>query len=133
MSNEDMLGSGRASLTEPYPHGEPAAAGIADAALLNEPGPMTDHERALALAIAIANGTVAPSSVLDGEVMSLAVALAARCKPSRGIAARVDRGDFVRTSGNAVCSLCNEILYDHPTVNGYTWLRHACDGRLLKL
>lgn len=130
--DDDMLGSGRASLTEPFPHGPPMP-GISDAALVNAPGPMTDAERARAIAIEIANGTRAPGSVLDGEVMSLAVALTAMCKPSHVIATRVDRGDFVRVSGNVACSVCQWTFYDHPTVNGYAWLRHACDGRLLKL
>lgn len=128
--DDDMLGSGRASLTEPFPHGPP---GVPDAALVNAPGPMTDAERARAIAIEIANGGRAPGSVLDGEVMSIAVALAAMCKPSHSITRRVDCGDFVRASGNATCEICDCSLFDHPTVNGYAWLRHACDGRLLKL
>lgn len=53
-------------------------------------------------------------------------------KPSKATRIRVDRGDFVRVSGLVLCEVCQVEYVDHDPVIGFPWLRHACDGRLLK-
>lgn len=53
-------------------------------------------------------------------------------KPSKVCRFRVDNGDFVRVSGDALCDRCDIPYSDHDPVIGFPWLRHACDGRLLK-
>lgn len=46
---------------------------------------------------------------------------------------RVDRGAYLRVSGDVLCSYCKLPLYDHPDVRGYDGLRRRCDGMLVKL
>lgn len=53
-------------------------------------------------------------------------------KPSKATRVRVDRGDFVRVSGLVLCEVCQVEYVDHDPVIGFPWLRHACDGRLIK-
>lgn len=53
-------------------------------------------------------------------------------KPSKATRVRVDRGDFVRVSGMVLCEVCQVCYFDHDPVIGFPWLRHACDGRLIK-
>lgn len=54
-------------------------------------------------------------------------------KPFKPDLIRVDRGDYVRASGEVVCEICGCKYWEHPTVHGFEWLHRACDGRLLKL
>ena len=54
-------------------------------------------------------------------------------RPKKPDQLRVDRGDVIRASGEAECSVCGCLYYDHDTVRGFRWLHRACDGRLLKL
>lgn len=53
-------------------------------------------------------------------------------KPSKATRIRIDRGDFVRVGGMVLCEVCQVAYVDHDPVIGFPWLRHACDGRLLK-
>ncbi len=53
-------------------------------------------------------------------------------KPSKAVRVRIDRGDFVRVSGMRPCDVCGVEYSDHDPVIGFPWLRHGCDGRLLK-
>lgn len=53
-------------------------------------------------------------------------------KPSKATRVRIERGDFVRVSGLVLCEVCQVEYSDHDPVIGYPWLRHGCDGRLLK-
>jgi len=53
-------------------------------------------------------------------------------KPSKAVRVRVDRGDFQRVSGMVLCEVCQVEYSDHDPVIGFPWLRHGCDGRLLK-
>lgn len=49
------------------------------------------------------------------------------------------RGDFIRTSGSCLCSICGLDYYAHPhdweelSYQGEPFLRVACDGTRLKL
>ena len=54
-------------------------------------------------------------------------------KPFRPDTIRVERGDYVRVSGDVECPVCGCEYWMHATVQGYEFLRRACDGRLLKL
>ena len=51
-------------------------------------------------------------------------------KPDR---IRVERGDWIRVSGDIECTICGCVYYDHAPVQGYPWLKRLCDGRLVKL
>lgn len=53
-------------------------------------------------------------------------------KPSKAGRVRVDRGDFHRVAGSVLCETCQVAYVDHDPVVGFPWLRHGCDGRLLK-
>lgn len=53
-------------------------------------------------------------------------------KPSKAVRVRLDRGDFMRVSGQVLCEVCQVAYSDHDPVIGFPWLRHGCDGRLLK-
>lgn len=45
---------------------------------------------------------------------------------------RIDRGDMVRVGGDIECSVCGFAYYDHPQIAGASFLKRACDGRLIK-
>ena len=68
------------------------------------------------------------NATLDALVRSLSYR-----KPFSGYMIRVERGDFVRASGDAFCNVCEIKIYDHPSVPGYGWLRMRCDGTLIKI
>lgn len=46
---------------------------------------------------------------------------------------RVDRGDWIRASGDVPCPHCSFEYWRHPTVVGFEWLHKICTGRLVKL
>lgn len=54
-------------------------------------------------------------------------------RPFRPDKLRVDRNDWMRASGLAVCTTCELLYADHASVRGYEWLTRLCDGRLVKL
>ena len=69
----------------------------------------------------------------DVDAMKRATqARAAYGKPSKATRVRLDRGDFERVSGMVLCEVCQVEYSDHDPVIGFPWLRHGCDGRLLK-
>ena len=41
--------------------------------------------------------------------------------------------EFIRTSGDMVCSKCGKTYYKHPRDPQEEWLHVRCDGVLLKL
>lgn len=47
-------------------------------------------------------------------------------------AEKIDRGEYVRTSGDALCE-CGRKHREHDPVIGALWLTRLCDGRLVKL
>lgn len=40
---------------------------------------------------------------------------------------RLEKGDWIRTSGESVCS-CGSLNRHHPPVQGCLWLTRTCDG-----
>ena len=52
---------------------------------------------------------------------------------AKPIKARLDRGDFVRTAGDAICDGCGFEHREHPEARGFPTLHILCDGRLVKL
>jgi hypothetical protein len=54
-------------------------------------------------------------------------------KPSISDEIRIQRGHWDRASGESVCEVCACLIYDHPVVPGYPWLRRRCNGRLVKV
>jgi len=45
----------------------------------------------------------------------------------------IEAGNFVRVSGEVECVVCNKVYFDHPRIEGYTWLSLLCDDRIVKL
>jgi len=41
--------------------------------------------------------------------------------------------DFIRTSGDMICSTCGRPYWRHDHDSKYEWLRVRCDGQRLKL
>ncbi len=41
--------------------------------------------------------------------------------------------DFIRASGDAICTNCNQTLYKHPKHPAFPWLVKSCSGGLFKL
>lgn len=56
-------------------------------------------------------------------------------KVDRPVQVRIDFGDYVRASGDAVCGVngCNFKLREHTEVRGFPTLHIRCDGALVKL
>lgn len=48
-------------------------------------------------------------------------------------AARIQKGEYIRTSGEAICQECGAAFYNHPKVQGALWLNRGCPNTLLKL
>lgn len=71
-------------------------------------------------------------SLDDARSFAEAVVMLANTRPNKIDAARVERGDYDRAAGDALCA-CGEVLHDHPVVPGIEWLRRRCDGKLVKL
>lgn len=95
---------------------------------------------------------ITPRRIDDGEISldlagarrlctelysSITRAAAERLEPltrfDKPIKARLDRGDFVRTAGDAVCDGCGFEHREHPEARGFPTLHILCDGRLVKL
>jgi hypothetical protein len=72
-------------------------------------------------------------SLDDARSFAEAVVALAGARPNKVDAARVDRGDYERAAGDALCASCGSALHDHPVVPGIEWLRRRCDGKLVKL
>jgi hypothetical protein len=74
---------------------------------------------------------------LMGEYITIATtfaeALVALSRPNKIDIARVDRGDYVRTSHLAICEPCGHTYGEHAIVPGFEWLHRLCDGRFVKL
>lgn len=68
------------------------------------------------------------NTTLDAIQQSLA-----HRKPFIGDHIRVERGEFVRGSGESICTVCGQKIYDHPSVPAYSWLRRHCNGNLIKV
>ena len=69
----------------------------------------------------------------DARAFAEALVELADQRPNKIDLQRVDRGEYVRAAGDALCPRCELPLYDHPVVPGLEWLHRACDGRLFKL
>jgi hypothetical protein len=67
------------------------------------------------------------------ELMGALDMLIGSKRPAKSDAVRVSRGDYVRVSGDIECRVCGCDYYSHAVVQGFTFLRRGCDGRLLKL
>lgn len=51
----------------------------------------------------------------------------------RPIRIRIDRGDYIRASGAAICLVCGCSFLEHTEARGFPTLNILCDGRLVKL
>lgn len=77
-----------------------------------------------------------PSAARDLARVLLSLVGESRSATSKAAKAdliRIERGDYVRASGNVTCDVCGCLYFDHAGVAGFEWLTRACDGRLLKL
>lgn len=54
-------------------------------------------------------------------------------RPNKCDAERIERGDWIRASGDVGCDACGFQYRDHPLVPGFDWLHRTCTGRLVKL
>jgi hypothetical protein len=56
-----------------------------------------------------------------------------RRKPYKPDSKRVDEGDWVRASGDCICSVCGFEYREHAPLVGFEWLHQLCNGKLVKL
>jgi len=49
------------------------------------------------------------------------------------ISQKMERGEYIRASGEAECKVCKKTLYDHPQIEGLPIFVVDCKGDIFKL
>lgn len=78
-----------------------------------------------------------PLSLYSGDEYNVMVAEFVKrgklCIPDEADLAKIESGEWRRTSGESICVVCENPYWKHPVLHHHAWLHRICDGLLAKL